>query len=508
MMVAFVATMGLVSCEQEEDKTLKVSFGQTELSIKEINTSTLEVPVKLNIKADKNLEIPFQVSGTAEAGVHYEAIEDKTVMIEKGEDSTVILVDPINETKIQGDKTLELKLGAGDGYILQEANTAEVTIVDNDETLSNAPVVQFTSDSTMTNAFLRDTVEMKVGLSKALDNDVMIPVSFDGSTAEKGTHYEVVGLNDNNQLKMPAGEVSASFGIAVKYTGKMNIEKMVEVSLAEPNVTSYQLGETGKNLAVEIIDPKVTNVWFIDGRSWDGGNQKMVFEKNAIGEMAFDENCIPNLVLAEGVYDPHVLRKETDGYSAAYPPHTVTQHSEDPNAWSGDWTYTFIRRSCPTSEEQDYPYYYNYRCNAYDLTDEALMTEGYLVGYMNNGIRVDKYLRFAAMNKEGTKGKVVIPKQTITGYAAKEGYDWDGESVVGDVWGKQKNWKIDSHNSNGKIEESDNVKEVNITVHGEGSFNTETKEIKFTVHFSSEDPNLKKEKATFKIYPTRDDVPE
>lgn len=508
MMVAFIASMGLTSCEEEENQTLKVSFGQTELSIQETNTSTLEVPVRLNVKASRDLEIPFQVSGSAEPGVHYEAIEDKTVMIEKGEDSTVILVDPINETKIQGDKTMQLKLGAGDGYILQETNTAEVTIIDNDETLSDAPVVKFTSDSTMTNAYLRDTIEMKVGMSKALDNQVMIPVKFDGSTAEQGKHYEVVGLNDNNELKLPAGDVSASFGIAVQYTGKMNIEKMVEVSFAEPSVTSYKLGDSDIHRAVEIIDPKVNNVWFLKGRSWDGGNQKIVFEKNAIGEMAFDGNCIPKQKLAEGVHEPWVLRKEADDtYAPSFPGHTVKQHPDDPNAWSGNWTYTFIMRSCPNSEDQRYPYYYNYRCNAYDLTDEALMTKDYLVGYMNNGIRVDKYLRFAAMNKEGTKGKVIIPKQTLTGYAAKEGYDWEGESEVGEQWGMQENWKIDSHQTEGKIEESDHVKEVKIDVQGEGTFNTETKEIKFTVHFSSEDSNLKKEQATFKIYPTSDDVP-
>jgi hypothetical protein len=71
----------------------------------------------------------------------------------------------------------------------------------------------------------------------------------------------------------------------------------------------------------------------------------------------------------------------------------------------------------------------------------------------------------------------------------------------------QENWKIDSHQTEGKLEESNHVKEVKIEVQGEGTFNTETKEIKFTVHFSSEDSNLKKEQATFKIYPTSDDVP-
>jgi len=509
MTVALMATWGLISCEKEEDKTLKVSFSKTEFSINETSTSTLEVPVKLNGVADRNLEIGFEIQGTAEADVHYETIENQTVIIEEGEDSTVILIDPINETKIEGDKTLELTLQAGDGYILNETHATTVTILDNGSAPSDAPVVKFTSENTLTNAYLQDTVEMSIGLSEALENDVMIPVKFDGSTAQEGTHYELVGLSENNEVEVPAGEVSATFGVAVQYTGELDIEKLVQVDFAEPVVTDYTVDDTDNSRQVEIIDPTVNNIWFLDGKSWNGGNQKIIPPTNAEGQMAYTSDCRPkDWILAEGVYEPYAMRKEADGeFGRAFPPQVVVQHEEDPNAWAGDWSFTYERVDDPCDETPYYPYFYTYMCSAYDLADDELMTADYLVGYGVQGVKIDKYLRFAAMNKEGTEGKVVIPKQTLTAYAAADGFDWEGESDAGGGWGMQDNDQIDSRETEGVISESQNVKEVKITVHGEGSFNLDSKLIEFTVYFSSEDPNLKADQAKFKIYPTRDDVP-
>jgi len=509
MTVALTATWGLISCEKEEDKTLKLSFGKTEFSIEETSTSTLEVPVKLNTTADRNLEIGFEISGTATPDVHYEAIADKTVMIEKGEDSTLILIDPINETKIEGDQTLEVTLTAGDGYILDETYSTTVTIMDNGSAPSDAPVVKFSSENTLTNAYLQDTIDMTIGLSKALDNDVMIPVKFDGSTAQEGTHYELVGLTDNKEVEVPAGDVAASFGIAVQYTGELDVENMVQVAFAEPVVTDYRVDDSDNSRQVEIIDPKVDNIWFLDGKSWDGGNQKIIPPTNAEGQMAYTDDCRPKQwILAEGVYEPYAMRKEADGeFGRAFPPQVVVQHNEDPNAWAGDWSFTYERVDDPCDETPYYPYFYTFLCSAYDLADDELMTADYLVGYGVQGIKVDKYLRLAAMNKEGTEGKVVIPKQTITGYAAADGFEWEGESDAGNGWGLQDNDKIDSRETEGVISESQNVKEVNITVQGEGTFSLEDELITFTVHFSSDDPNLKADKTTFKIYPTRNDVP-
>jgi len=519
LLVVTASAMLFTSCEKDDDPVIpKASFEKETYSVEETSTTVLEVPVTLDEAAPQDMVIAFSVAGTATEGVNYVGFESKQIEVAAGSNTGLLLLSVMKEAAIDGDKTLEITLEPGTGYQLgQGGTTTTITILDNSQAAADAPTVQFTSSaSTVTNAYLQETLTVNLGISKALAEDVLIPVSFSGS-AVAGTNFTTNGLTDNNEVLLSAGEMTASFEVAVLYTGEINIDKSFDISLATPVTTEYALASEATSVNYNIIDPEVENIWFLERSSFtdQSGNEQIVVATNAEGECAYNEEGRPlPSVINKGVFQPDVerLQENSDGVMEYRNTsiHYLSVHPTEPNMWTAGEPFIYHRVDDQYDETPFYPYYYAYSSGTFDFGD--LFTDDYLVGYRSEHVAVDKFMRFAATNAEGTAGMVVIPEQTITVYRAVDGYEWKGKtdagtSDAGYVWGEQYNYKINSHESLGVIANSDYATPVEVTVSGEGTFDAATKLITYTVTFSSEDSNLLSTEEEYRLAPLRDDMP-
>lgn len=519
LLVVTASSMLFTSCEKDDDPVIpKASFESETYSVEETSTTVLEVPVTLSEAAPQDMVIGFSVTGTATEGVNYVGFESKQVEVAAGSNSGLLLFNVLNEAAIDGDKTVEITLEPGTGYQLGQGGTSTtITVLDNSEASADAPTVQFTSSaSTVTNAYLQETLTVNLGISKALAEDVLIPVSFSGS-AVAGTNFTTNGLTDNNEVLLSAGEMTASFEVAVLYTGEINIDKSFDISLVTPVTTEYALASEATSVNYNIIDPEVENIWFLEKSSYTDrtGNEQIVSATNDAGEQAYDADGRPLLpVVNKGIFKPDVERyqENSDGVmefrNAAS--HYLSVHPTEPNTWTAGDPFIYYRVDDQYDETPFYPYYFAYNSGTFDMGD--LFTDGYLVGYTSEHVKVDKFMRFAATNAEGTAGVVVIPEQTITVYRSADGYEWKGKtdagtSDAGYVWGEQYNYKINSHESLGVIANSAYATPVEVTVSGEGTFDAATKLITYTVTFSSENNNLLSTEEEFRMAPLSDDMP-
>ena len=80
----------------------------------------------------------YTTSGTATNGTDYASLSS-TATIDAGQTSVQIKVVPVDDTIVEPNETVSLKLNAGTGFTVDPAQTAAtVTIIDND--LSVAPI--------------------------------------------------------------------------------------------------------------------------------------------------------------------------------------------------------------------------------------------------------------------------------------------------------------------------------------------------------------------------------
>lgn len=96
----------------------------------------------LSSPAAAETTITFEVSGTAVSGTDYSAIETSVTIFE-GETSATLDVFPIDDTELDGEKSVIVTIIAGTGYKLGEQTNAEVLIRDDEFEPGN---VTFTED--------------------------------------------------------------------------------------------------------------------------------------------------------------------------------------------------------------------------------------------------------------------------------------------------------------------------------------------------------------------------
>ncbi len=472
----------LWSCNKDDEvKIPEVSFESASYNLNETSTSTLEVKVILNMNAPQDLIVKFTISGTAVANVNYQAIADNSVTIPTGSSEAIIFVNAINEPIIEGDKTIEFTLESGDNYILASTNkVATVMIEDNEVASGNAPVVQFTSDHVTTNAFLQDTVEVRVGLDKAFSSTTTIPISF-GGTAEMGIDYEVLDLTSLETVDFAAGDLSLAFKIAVKYNAIEDLNKTVEITFPEPMLTDYKVSETNDTISINIIDPAADfSAWF---------NEITKYTEFYSGGTAS--------VYRDDLYAYNIKRyywnsiEEGGKYSILTGEHSFFPSIAKYNSWVEvinihqrliGFPYVNVpeeeRWEIQTGGEGDFFGLSRFFGNLAEYGKTLIESE--------NG-----WLRFVALNSDASEGKVIVPAQTLTLYKVKPGFDWQESFIASDGVEDYRAWYADSNTTQGHLGQSTNVETTQVVIHGgEGTYSNASEEIIFEVTFTCDDPDF------------------
>ena len=147
------------------------------------------------------LTVNYNVSGTATNGSDYNNLNG-TVTIAAGQASANITVNPSNDNLVEGDETVELTLAADPDYILGSADTATVTIADDDaQTVSIVATDADAGEPTESGVF---TVTRVGNTTDAL----AVKYSIAG-TADNGTDYNTLG----GSVIIAAGETSATITV-------------------------------------------------------------------------------------------------------------------------------------------------------------------------------------------------------------------------------------------------------------------------------------------------------
>ncbi|MBK9138353.1 MAG: hypothetical protein IPM17_06245 [Verrucomicrobia bacterium] len=87
--------------------------------------------IELNTPASTPITVPLTTSGTAASGVHYQALPT-AVTFPAGETSVLLTVVPRDDNEINPDRTVEVTIGAGTGYVLGDNKAASVLIRNDD----------------------------------------------------------------------------------------------------------------------------------------------------------------------------------------------------------------------------------------------------------------------------------------------------------------------------------------------------------------------------------------
>jgi hypothetical protein len=87
--------------------------------------------VELNTPAATPITIPLTTTGTATSGVHYQALPT-SVTLPAGDTVALLTVVPRDDNEINADRTVEVAIAAGTGYVLGESQAAGVVIRNDD----------------------------------------------------------------------------------------------------------------------------------------------------------------------------------------------------------------------------------------------------------------------------------------------------------------------------------------------------------------------------------------
>ncbi len=454
-----------------------VSFEQSTAEIMENSTSALQLVVRADQTINEAYQISYTVTGTAQAGVNYEEL-DGSVTMAAGENEAVIFINPINDTTIGEDETLILSLESSEDYdVSMEAHQATITILDNKTPPSDAPEVSYTIESVSTNPYLEEELEITVGISQPVGEELPITIDLSDGTLTEGVDYEVTGLEADNQLMLPANETSASFTIHIKNTHELGVDQVFEIGFADPLVTTYAVSETANTASVNLVDPVVDlSTWFNEDTEFN-----FFF---ASGDSPSFRNDLPAHRIRR-----HYWNFEDEDWSVLPGAHHFYYAENNENQWKEVINIYHKQEGWPgVNAHSQSRWEINGGMDLLGLSRFLDDDARYFRNYVSSGD--DGWIRFVATEADASEGMVVIPEQTIPVYKIREGFDWN-ERIDDEEGNTYRAWHTDSRETQGKIWESGNVTVVEVEVErSEGTFNAATGTIVFDAVFTVSDPDF------------------
>ncbi len=176
-------------------------------TVVEDGAGTLTYTVTLDAAAFVPLPINFNLSGTADNGSDYAAI-NSPVIIAAGATSQTILVDPNPDGSIEPDETVIVELASGPGYNIGGPASATATIQNDDlPSISVGAVTQAEGNSGTIDAVF--TVQLS---APAVAGGVTFDIATSNGSATAGQDYVA---NSQTGVVIPAGASSATFTVAI-----------------------------------------------------------------------------------------------------------------------------------------------------------------------------------------------------------------------------------------------------------------------------------------------------
>ena len=181
-----------------------------------------------------SLTVNYTITGTATNGTDYLQLTG-TATFAAGSSTTTITVTPTNDSIFEGNETVTLTLATGTGYTLGTAQTATVTIADNDA----IPQVSI-NDLTITegNSGTRNA-NFIVSLSNPSSQTITVAYQTSNVSAVAGTDY----IAQVGTITFNPGEVSKTVGVIVNGDTLVENNETFKVNLSTPVNATIADGE-------------------------------------------------------------------------------------------------------------------------------------------------------------------------------------------------------------------------------------------------------------------------
>ncbi|MCC6233494.1 MAG: PKD domain-containing protein [Verrucomicrobiales bacterium] len=154
--------------------------------------------------AAQDLHIPLAFSGTATPGQDFEVASPEAIL-PAGADAARVTVRVLEDLRLEGNETIRLTLGPGEGYtVASAAASATITVVDNDLALVGVTAVDRVLDESNTDGGARVTFHRAGDRALPLEIDYLVTGS-----AEPGSDYTALP----GRIQIPAGQSTASLRI-------------------------------------------------------------------------------------------------------------------------------------------------------------------------------------------------------------------------------------------------------------------------------------------------------
>jgi hypothetical protein len=143
--LSFVFLFSIIySCTTDDVLPSVESFTSSEDSFSEEN-GTVTIAIKLNGLADKDIEIPLNISSTATNSEDY-TLSASQITISKGSDNGAITITSIDDNLEEAIETIEITIAENNNVILFGNNTLVISLLDNDADTDGDGVVDSEDD--------------------------------------------------------------------------------------------------------------------------------------------------------------------------------------------------------------------------------------------------------------------------------------------------------------------------------------------------------------------------
>jgi hypothetical protein len=262
----------LTSCKDDENSgPIQLSFSETEMTVEE--SGDIEVEIHLSSPASQDLEITYDISGTAlEANsalgvsADYEIAGDAgEIVIPKGESSAIIEIEIFSDGTFEQDETIELRI--------DDVSDPNVIVTSDDEitiTIENDDEEVVASFATSESAVVEDeaAVEITVQIDKIAEEAIIIHYELSGTSIDSLTAWEQGQIDEtvyaydyyidgvSGEVEIPAGSSSA----------KIRVEPVSDLSLENPGTIVITLVPSEGVTVSGTADEHTLNVLQEDGK--------------------------------------------------------------------------------------------------------------------------------------------------------------------------------------------------------------------------------------------------
>ena len=182
------------------------------------------VTMQLSAVSDKDVTVPFTLSGTAQEAADY-TITPGPLVIKAGETSGTITIKPVDDHLYEDNETIIVTMGTPVNATVGAHPVHWVTIVDNDP----PPVVSFVLKDSQGDEG-KGPAKIEVSLGEASGKRASVEYAVTGGTAENGKDYTLT----NGTLVFEPGELSKSIDIGIIDDKLHEDNETIEVTLSNP----------------------------------------------------------------------------------------------------------------------------------------------------------------------------------------------------------------------------------------------------------------------------------